>query len=368
MTTRRIIDKVFLFNPYACHLTDGGPSGVIAQNLLGHDLRHVYVNPVVDAITQLRDILRKKIFPPPVHGFYRDWFLKCEKIYRGFGVARYRAVLFHDVFSMWCCLHLLPPDQRVLLQSHSPELPHQEVAASSFATDDLVRWVRTMESDAFCRADCVVFPNEDVVDIYRPLLCDRSTIAYLPTGARRVDDNDCVGLDPSLCNLLFIGRRNRIKGFDLLVDAFRQAHKSRPALRLYLLGRGDPVEEPGVVDLGYSEKPHIWMRSCDYMINYNRQSYFDLSLLEALSVGARVILSTTNGHREFLGAGSDGIITVEQPTVDRLVNILLSEELVRYNTDRPLRDNIDLYMRRYTDGIYRENLDALASSLLCEIR
>lgn len=360
-------DKMFLFNPYSCQPTDGGPSGVVAQNLLGHTLQNVHVNPVFNDTFLLRDFLRKKLFPPPVHNFYRDWFIKCEKIYRNFGVSRYRAVFFHDVFSLWCCLHMISPTQKVLLQSHCPELPHQEVAASSFATEELVRWVRNMEVEAFARADHVVFPNEWTVDICRPLLSDDSKIIYLPTGAMRIPDHGRLGLDPSKCNLLYIGRRNSIKGFDLVINAFRYAHQLRPVLRLYLIGRGDPVEEPGVVDLGYSEKPHLWMRSCDYLINFNRQSYLDLSVLEALSVGARIIMSATDGHREFIGTGSDGIITAEQPTIEGLVDLLLSEERIPDKTDLPSLANIDLYLNRYTDEIYRKNLDALAVRLLGDI-
>ena len=106
------------------------------------------------------------------------------------------------------------------------------------------------------------------------------------------------------------------------------------------------------------------MRSCDYLINFNRQSYLDLSVLEALSVGARIIMSATDGHREFIGTASDGIITSDQPTIEGLVDILLSEERIPNKSDLPSLANIDLYLNRYTDEIYRMNLDALAVRLL----
>lgn len=362
-----MIDKVFLFNPYTCNLTDGGPSGVIAQNLIGHDLQHVEVNPAVKQIVTFRDSLCKRLFPPPTPSFYHDWYLRCVKIYRSFNVSQYRAVFFHDVFSLSCCLHLIAPSQCVILQSHCPELPHQEVAGSSFATDELVAWVSKIESEAYARADYAVLPNEGAVEIYRTLLHDRLHIEYLTTGSKRISECGRVGLDSSCCNLLFIGRRNRIKGFDLILDAFRQAHRLKPALRMYLVGRGNPIVEPGVTDLGYSDVPHLWMRSCDYVVNFNRQSYLDLSVLEALSVGARIIMTATNGHRVF-DVGSDGIIVADKTDVKSLAKIFLSDELVLNCHDTPSLDNIGLYMKEYTDEMYRKNLDALSFRLLRDMR
>lgn len=362
-----MIDKVFLFNPYTCNLTDGGPSGVIAQNLIGHDLQYVEVNPVVKQNFTFIDSLRKRLHPPPVPLFYHDWYIRCEKIYRSFNVSRYRAVFFHDVFTLSCCLHLIAPSQCVILQSHCPELPHQEVAGSSFATDELIAWVRKIESEAYARADYVVLPNEGAAEIYLPLLHDRLHIEYLTTGSKNISECGRVGLDSSCCNLLFIGRRNRIKGFDLVLEAFRQAHRLKPTLRLYLLGRGNSIVESGVTDIGYSDVPHLWMRSCDYVVNFNRQSYLDLSVLEALSVGAHIIMTATNGHRVF-DVGSDGIIVASQVDVKSLVKILLSEELEQNCRDTPSLDNIGLYMNKYTDEIYRKNLDALSFRLLRDIR
>lgn len=364
----RMIDKLFLFNPYPCQLTDGGPSGVIAQNVLGHVLHNVDVNPIVPDGLTLRDHLRKKFFPPPVPSFYRNWLVKCEKIYRTFSVAKYRAVFFQDVFSLGCCLHLISPSQIVVLQSHCPELPHQEVAGSRFATEELVDWVRKIEVDAFARADHIVLPNEGAAEIYQPLLSHPSKVVYLTTGARKVAEQGRVGLESSCCNLLFIGRRNRIKGFDLVLEAFRQAHRSRPALRLYLVGRGERVVEQGIIDLGFSENPHLWMNSCDYMINFNRQSYLDLSVLEALSVGTRIITAITGGHREFAGLDTDGIIPADAPSVENLVNILLSKEFVHGKSFVPSLGNIALYQEKFTDEIYRQHLDALASRVLGDMR
>lgn len=357
-----LYSKVFVFNPYSCSPNDGGPSGVIAQNLLGHHLNHVVINPVQEENVFALELLRKRYFPPPVPAFYHDWFLRCRKLYRCYQVRRFPVVFFHDVFSLTCCLDLIPRGQTIVLQSHCPELPHQEVAASSFTNGEIILWVKQVEARAFARADVAIFPNNGAVDIYRRLLKESTRVYYLPTGARPVSGNAKVPLDPSLCHFLFIGRRNRVKGFDLVLEAFRRAYRLRPEFRLLLLGRGQVLDEPGVIDLGYCENPHLWYRSCDFVINLNRQSYFDLSVLEALSVGAHIIMSLSEGHREFQELAPEGVTQVISASVESLLEVLLSE-ILQKNPEGATR-NIAWYASQHSDAVYRSNLDSLAATLL----
>lgn len=358
---------VLIFNPYTCNVTDGGPSGVIAQNLLNQPSKLYDLTPVFNYEITTLALIEKLLIQTPVPRYYIDWYKKCRSIFRRFDVGRYSILFFHDVFSLACCLDLIKPKQHVILQSHSPELPHEEISESAVATDEIVKWVRKAEFDAFARADSVVFPNEGAADIYLPLLRNSSRRVFLPTGAKGAPDFRKVCLDPSLFYLLFIGRRNRIKGFDIVIDAFRCAYQCRPELRLVLVGRGEPVYDSGVIDIGFSDSAHIWINSCDFVVNCNRQSYFDLSILETLSVGTPLLVSANQGHSEFAATGSRGIINIGYPDAQSLVAVLLQDDLKNLSGTEARKDNQLLYKTKYTDAIYRNNLNEMLLQILYDI-
>lgn len=356
--------KVFIFNFYKCNLNDGGPSGVIAQNLLKHNSDIYELNPVLPEGLLLRDQLRKRFFPPQVHPFYHDWYIRCEKIYRMNRVATYPVVFFHDVFSLKCCERLIPRNQVVMLQSHCPELPHRELYGLSYVTEEMVAWARIAERDAFARADYLVFPNEGVLGIYAPLILPRSRIKYLVTGAKQVESVQRIPLDPTHTYLLFIGRRNHVKGFDIMIEAFRRSRKDNSNLHLVIIGNGNPVIEEGIIDVGFSSRPHDWINSCDFVVNCNRQSYFDLSILETLSIGTPLIMSTNHGHRVFADLAGYGIVPIGEPTVESLCAALVPHRLSNYLGEKLRNRNRLLFKERFSDVLYRRNLEQICKALL----
>lgn len=48
-------------------------------------------------------------------------------------------------------------------------------------------------------------------------------------------------IDNSKINLMFIGRRNKIKGFDILINTFNEISQYRDDLNLILIGSGEKV-------------------------------------------------------------------------------------------------------------------------------
>lgn len=356
--------KVFVFNFYECKTTDGGPGGVISQNLLGHQARNYYVNPVFWESVLLRDHVRKRFFPPDVPAFYHDWYIRCQKIYCAYQVRKYPVVFFHDVFSLACCLHLIPSRQTVMLQSHSPELPHEELLGIPSATQEMVIWARKAELLAFSRADHYVFPNEGVLEIYRPLLQQQNRILYLPTGAREVTNLQKFPLDPACIHFLYIGRRNMIKGFDIVLAAFRHMRQRYEKANLVVIGSGDKIEEEGIMDIGFSNCPHDWISSCDFVINCNRRSYFDLSVLETLSIGTPLIMSTNEGHAVFAPKECPGIISVGEASIDNLSKALDLNLLEKYRGDSCRAANRRFFQSSFTTGLYRSRLEELCANVL----
>ena len=42
---------------------------------------------------------------------------------------------------------------------------------------------------------------------------------------------------------MYIGRRNKIKGFDIVIEAFRKAREKRKDINLVIIGNGEKIEE-----------------------------------------------------------------------------------------------------------------------------
>ena len=369
-----ITDRILFFSNYPLNNTDGGPSGVLAQNLVGYESEFYQINNPDVKSTLLSKITRKihnsfankriKDAGLDKLNTFKEWTISSQKIFINNLVHRYKFIHFHDVCTMKACLPLIKPSQVVLLQSYCPELPSLEIASQPDFSQSDIEWTKEAEGDAFKRANILIFPNQYAANIYTPLISPKSQIFYLPYGAKKVRDLRQYPLNSPI-NLLYIGRRNQIKGFDLTIESFKEVYKSRKDINLILVGKGEKVNEEGVFDVGFSSTPHHWINSCDYLLNCNRQSYWDLIILETLSIGTPIIMAPNFGHKQFIEDNSEGIINIGEPTVENLTNILSSPLIKKkeYNQEA-MRQNRFLYENKYSDSIYRERLENLMQHII----
>ena len=103
-----------------------------------------------------------------------------------------------------------------------------------------------------------------------------------------------------------MGRMERTKGFDLLVDAFERA--ALPGAYLVLVGQGAELETlrrrkvPGLLLPGFCEQPQDWMAAFDGFISAAREESFGLVFLEAMAAGLPVIATETRGAKHLRAA------------------------------------------------------------------
>jgi glycosyltransferase involved in cell wall biosynthesis len=363
-----------IFSNYELKPTDGGPSGFLAQNLVGHSSAYYHLgsaeHPSRRTIWQaaLRHLRGGRDTIPPAlrvnkSPYFLSRALRTRTIFERENAAGYPFIWFHDVFAFAACEDLLRPLQKVILQSHSPQLPSEEIAATPWSTPADVEWVERAQTRAFARADVCVFPNANSTRIYDSLLTPRSELRYVMSGCRPMTARYDLPLDPAYIYYLYIGRRVHIKGFDIVLDAFKQVYDVDPSVRLLLLGSGDVVQHPGVIDIGYVTEPANWLAACDYMLSANVQSYFDLALMEALSIGTPMIVACTGGHRDFMRSPSPGVIGIGDADPQLLANAMLENRRKRSAQPSECEANRQLYSNTYSDARYRERLDAFLADL-----
>lgn len=111
--------------------------------------------------------------------------------------------------------------------------------------------------------------------------------------------------------VLFAGEVRRLKGVDVLIDAWKQVHRDRPDARLLVAGRAgdfDPTTVDGVEWMGTRERHEIpaLLASSRLAVLPSRAEVMPMFILEAMAA-ARPVVATPVGEIESL-VGADGTI------------------------------------------------------------
>lgn len=128
-----------------------------------------------------------------------------------------------------------------------------------------------------------------------------------------------VPVDESVCNLITIGRLEREKRYDRLLDIAAELQKRGFAFRWYFAGDGPLREEierqlterglSGCVTLtGYMENPCPLLARCDALVLFSEYEGTPVTIDEAKALGVPVIANDVGGVREMLEDGRYGKI------------------------------------------------------------
>ena len=116
--------------------------------------------------------------------------------------------------------------------------------------------------------------------------------------------------------------------------------------------------------MGFSVRVHDWLASCDYLVSANRQSYVDMVILEALSVGTPIMMTMNAGH-EIFRRQSSGIQEILNPYGLELQRLFLDPNLrKREDNYDAVRANKNLHVNSYTPADCARRLEDIACSLL----
>lgn len=141
----------------------------------------------------------------------------------------------------------------------------------------------------------------------------KSVIVYNGVSDASVKGEPPFEPDPGQINLLYVGRFDRQKGFDLLLNTFSDEHF--PNVKLYLVG-GSVLREQhfdfpeDTVRLGWIDNAEIgrYMSACDAVIVPSRWEGFGIVAIEALRSKKPVIASNRGALPEIVKHGVNGYI------------------------------------------------------------
>jgi glycosyltransferase involved in cell wall biosynthesis len=362
-------NQVLLVYPEAGRPFAGGPEGFITQLLRPFEHPHFQVTPPL--APQIRANWKKHLLR---HLPSRPWQVRHlltqpatllhHATFRqtGMHLARYLWFMDHSLYRQY--EPFIHPDQVVIYQPHCPQLPWEEVPDDSPTAAPQRAEIQALIHRLTQRATHLVFPNTGAQSIYTSLIRPHHQIHHLPSAAACPETLRPIPLDPSLTHLLYIGRRLPIKGFDLIRTAFAEAHATRPDLRLILCGEGPQLPDPGLIDIGFTTRIHDWIASADCVLNANRQSYLDLSLMETLAIGTPIVMTATHGHEGFRRFASRGIHCLHSTTVSELTQHLKTLTTAHLRSPLPRTENQALYQQAFTPTSYHQRLTQFVDQLL----
>jgi glycosyltransferase involved in cell wall biosynthesis len=198
-----------------------------------------------------------------------------------------------------------------VLSFHMPELPSQEVPGWFGLSKDSVPTFSKIIDDIFIEsikiANHIVLPNRYVLECYNGInldkLMEQKKISYIPTGVPVVmkapQDRRKFNIVEDEIIIGYLGRRNHIKGFDIFLQIIDRLNEEKIKFKALVAGRGERLIKSNVLDLGIINDINSFFGLIDILIVPNRQTFFDLVILEAISSGTPVITTRIGGNKYF---------------------------------------------------------------------
>jgi len=256
-----------------------------------------------------------------------------KKDTRNIDLSRYDAIHFHSTKDLYFAREIIKDYKgKIVLTSHSPKPLHQEIINDELQVGKFQKIIFKNVMDslskvdifAFERADYIIFPCKEAEEPYsnnwewyREFSIENSKkYKYIPTCINEVNyktnKRDILkkyGIPEGAKVLCYVGRHNETKGYDALKKIGESILRSHQDVYFLIAGKEEPLKgltDSRWIEVGWTKDPHSIINASDIFILPNKETYFDLILLEVLSLGKPVLLSNTGGNKYFKKFSSNG--------------------------------------------------------------
>lgn len=241
----------------------------------------------------------------------------------------YDGIHFHTTFELYRERDLLKNYKgKIILNSHSPQPNHQEYIVlfnNHPSRNEVLPILEEADKFAFDRADLILFPCEDAEEPYFNGWAEyahihqrnRDKYRYLLTGIRQcfpkipeTKIRQKYNIPPDAFLICYVGRHNEIKGYNILKNVAEKILPRNEKIYFIIAGKEGPLyglDNPRWIEAGWTDDPHSIINAANVFILPNRETYFDLILLEVMSLGIPVIASNTGGNKYFKKHNCTGI-------------------------------------------------------------
>lgn len=299
---------------------------------------------------------------------------------------KYDIVHFHSTMDMFNAKDSLKTYKgQVILTSHSPTLLSKEIydRLSNFEKKYLHILYRNLikiDIYAFHRADFIIFPCEEAEEPYfhswkeyeKFRETNKHKIKYLLTGIEKCyakipasEIRDRYKIPQSAFVVCYIGRHNEIKGYDHLKKIGKKLLEKHTNLYFLIAGKEEPMKglpHPRWIEVGWTNDPYSIINASNVFLLPNKETYFDLIMLEVLSLGKIIVASKTGGNKYFERLNTNGIKLFNTPNeaINIIEKIMITDESQRTQMED---SNLSLYMHYFTSSSFANNYIKLIDSI-----
>lgn len=252
---------------------------------------------------------------------------------------------------------------------------------SKFSEETLNKY-KEYEYIAFNRADYIIFPCKEAIEPYikdkrMKEILENKKIKYLLTGTEKKSEisdenyfNQKLNIPKGAFVVNYVGRHNEIKGYDILKEFAKKILEKYKNVYFVIAGKEGPIEKlvhERWIECGWTTEGAKIMKNSDLFILPNRETYFDLIFLEALSLNCNILCSNTGGNKYFKKYESDKIIYFEKENITDMVNKF---EYFYKNLKNIKSQNInrEIFLKDFTVEKFGENYLKLMEEILQESR
>lgn len=275
-------------------------------------------------------------------------------------------------------------DIKIMLTCHTPETPSDEYykdylerGFSIQKAAEVRDYWRIIEKKAFLSSDILVFPSKEAMEPLMETMNDFSNIIknkdirFIPSGAKQLrstltkeEAKKKYGVEGKFV-VGYVGRHNEVKGYDLLQAAAKKVCAKDDSI-VFLIGgkQGEtfmPLNQTYWIEAGWVNPADLFM-AIDIFVLPNRMTYFDLVLLEIMSMGIPVVASATGGNISVNNV--TGTLELYNNTVDGLVDSILKCSNKNISEIEMWKNKtISAYKEYYTTSIFAQNYIQLINQI-----
>lgn len=276
---------------------------------------------------------------------FRKNFLLGKSIQPPVNLSSYDVIFFHETTEMYKIRDALDNYKGIIiLQSHSPIPRGQEICSDTEpevkqAIPNFEELYENVDRYAFDRADYIIFPCEEAEQPYEEFWTyfkkiqqqkkDKS-FKYILTGIPSITakgDNEATrkkyGIPQDAFLISYLGRHNFVKGYDILKKIVERYFELNANAWLIAAGNEYPFSRLNHYrwkEIGFTNEPHTIIEASDVFLLPNRVTYFDIVMLEILSLGKIVIASRTGGNKFFEKNKVEGVFLYDN--IEEAIHLL----------------------------------------------
>lgn len=301
---------------------------------------------VIAVYKKQKGVIKDKILTPLRNFICYGMPLVISRRDKDIDDGKYDIIHFHTTLEMYKCRQSLKHYKGVVvLTSHTPMVTHKEILM--MLTEAEKKWLGfvynkmpLIDEYAFNRANYIIFPCEDAEEPYYntweayKVIKDRNRkkYRYLLTGIekcssniKRVDLRRKYQIPEDAFVFCYVGRHNSTKGYDRLKTVASKILQKNSNVYFLIAGKEEPLiglQDKRWIEVGWTNDPHSVIAASDFFVLPNLETYFDLILLEVISLGIPVLASKTGGNRYFDGSPGITLFENDGDFLKKMENIL----------------------------------------------